>query len=283
MWLMSGPTLSKILASKGCEGRATVIAAFLEYFRKNGHESGSALVKARVKVMKRELPQSDIAALECVNGQAILVNSVPTAFWTLWQVYSNDEILHAVRGEVDAITSFKDGWKTISLPTLTNLPILESTMQETLRYRSCGVGPRMVLEDTVLESKHHLRKGSYVMFDNRSLHLHKPTWGSDSEDFNMRRFIKPIDRRRIQRSSAFRGFGGGANLCPGKDFASLEIMAFVAMFVARFDMIPDKGRWENLQQDLSNVALAISPPASKVFVQIVERESLGGLKWKFED
>ena len=68
MWLLSGPTLSKFLALKGCEGRAKVVAAFIKYFRKNGHESGSKLVKARVKVMKRELTQSDIVALKYVNG-----------------------------------------------------------------------------------------------------------------------------------------------------------------------------------------------------------------------
>ena len=282
MWLLSGPALSRYLASKGCEGRARVVSAFLDYFKKGGHQSGSDLVKARIKVMECELAPSDIAALECVNGQAILVNSVPTAFWTLWQVYSNHEILHAVREEVDAITSAKEGRKTITLPNLKNLPILASTIQETLRHRSCGIGARMVLEDTILEGKYHLKKGSYVMLDNRSLHRHKTTWGPDNEDFDMGRFVKPADQRMIQRSGAFRGFGGGANLCPGKDFATLEIMALVAMFVARFDIIPDGGRWIDPQQDLSNVSLAIAPPKSKVNVQIVERDGLGGLKWRFD-
>ena len=283
MRLLSGQALSRILAPKGCHGRATVVTAFLDYFKTGRYQSGSDLVKARIKVMERELAQSDIAALECVNGQAILVNTVPTAFWTLWQIYSNERILQAVREEVDAITSVRDGQKTIALRNLKDLPILASTIQETLRHRSCGIGARMVLEDTVLENRYHLKKGSYVMFDNRSLHLHKPTWGSDNEAFNMRRFITTADQRRIQRSGAFRGFGGGANLCPGKDFATLEVMALVAMLVARFDMIPDGGCWSDPQPDLSNVSLAIAPPRSKVFVHIVEREGCNGVKWRFEE
>ena len=282
MWLLSGPALSRFLAPKGCEGRAKVVTAFSQYFSDGGQQSGSDLVKARLEVMKHELAQSDIAGLECVNGQAILVNSVPTAFWTLWHIYSNDEILRAIRDEVDTITSVKEGRKTIDLRHLKDLPILASTIQETLRHRSCGIGARMVLENTVLEDRHHLKKGSYVMFDNRSLHMHKPTWGSNSEHFDMRRFIKPTDQRRIQRSGAFRGFGGGANLCPGKDFATLEVIALVAMLVARFDMVPDEGRWRDPQQDLSNVSLAISPPGSKVFVQIVERDNLGDVTWTFD-
>ena len=283
MWLLSGPTLSKFLASKGCEGRARVVSAFLDYFGKGGHLSGSDLVKARHKVMERDLAIGDIAALECVNGQAILVNSVPTAFWTLWQVYSDHEVLHTIREEVEAITSAQGDRKTITLPNLNNLPILASTIQETLRYRSGGVGARMVLENTILDDRYNLKKDSYVMLDNRSLHLHKTTWGPNNEDFDMDRFVQPADQKRIQRSGAFRGFGGGANLCPGKDFATLEIMALVAMFVARFDIIPDDGRWIDPQQDLSNVSLAIAPPKTKVKVQIVERDGFGGFKWKFDD
>ena len=68
MWLFSGPTLSRYLASKGCKGRAKVVTAFLKYFKKGGHQFGFDLVKARLKVMERELAQSDIAALKCVNG-----------------------------------------------------------------------------------------------------------------------------------------------------------------------------------------------------------------------
>lgn len=229
--------------------------------------------------MEREIAPTDIAGLECVNGQAILVNSVPTAFWTLWQVFSDCTILDAVRGEVDAITYVKEGRNTIALRNLKDLPILASTIQETLRHRNCGIGARIILEDTVLADRHYLKKGSYVMFDNRALHLHKPTWGPDSRYFDMRRFVKPADQRKIQRSGAFRGFGGGANLCPGKDFATSEVMALVAMFVARFDMLPDTGLWNDPRQDLSNVSLAIAPPRSKVYVQIVERNE--GAKWVF--
>lgn len=279
--LFSGPAFSRFLAPKGCEGRARVVTAFLEYFSKRGHESGSDLVKARLKVMEPEIAPTDIAGLECVNGQAILVNSVPTAFWTLWQVFSDCKILDAVRGEVDAITNVEEGRNTITLHNLKDLPLLASTIQETLRHRSCGIGARIILEDTVLADRHCLKKGSYVMFDNRALHLHKPTWGADGKTFDMRRFVKPADQRKIQRSGAFRGFGGGANLCPGKDFASLEVMALVAMFVARFDMLPDTGQWNDPRQDLSNVSLAIAPPRSKVYVQIVERKSLEGAEWGF--
>ena len=246
MWLLSGPALSRVLARKGCEGRAKVVAAFLEYSSRGGHHSGSDLVKVRHNLLEHELEQSDIAGLECVNGQTLLFNSVPTAFWTLWHVYSNSEILDAIRTEVEATTSIKEGWKIITLHNLKTLRILASTIHETLRHRSNGIGARIIVENTILEDKYHLKKGSYVMFDNHSLHLHKSTWGSDNEAFDMCRFVQPSNQKRIQRSGAFRGFGGGANLCPGKDFATLEVMALVAMMVARFDMIPDDGWWSDL-------------------------------------
>ena len=283
MWLLSGPALSRVLARKGSKGRAKVAAAFSEYFSRGGHHSGSDLVKVRVNLTERELIQSDIAGLECVNGQALLFNSVPTAFWTLWHVYSNGKILDAIRKEVEAITGIKEGWKTIALHKLKDLRILASTIHETLRHRSNGIGARIVVENTVLEDKYHLKKGSYVMLDNHSLHLHKSTWGSDSEAFDMCRFVESTDQKRIQRSGAFRGFGGGANLCPGKEFATLEVVALVAMLVAKFDMIPDDGRWSDPRQDMSDISLAIPPPKSKVGVRFVERQGFEGVKWRFDD
>lgn len=193
-------------------------------------------------------------------------------FWTLWRVFSNGEILDAVRGEVDAITSVEEGRNIIALHNLKNLSILTFTSQETLRHRSCGIGARIILEDTVLEDRHFLGKRLYVMLENCALHLHRPTWAPDSKNFDMRRFVKPSDQRKIQRYGAFRGFGGGANLCPGKELATAEVVALVAMFVARFDMLPDAGRWSDPQQDLSNVSLAIAPPRTKVHVQNYCRE-----------
>ena len=281
MLLLSGPSVSRFLAPKGCKGRARVVDAFLEYYRKSGHDYGSSLVKARFKVMEHEMAPIDIARLECVWGVAILVNSVLTAFWTLWHVFSNCEILHAVRAEVDVITSIRKGQKNIALGGLNDLPVLAATIQETLRYRSCGVGARIILENTVLDNRYELKKGSYVMFDIRALHMHEPSWGPSSKDFDWRRFTKNNEQRKIQRSGAFQGFGGGANLCPGKDFATSEIMALVALFVASFDMVPEAARWSDPQQDLSNVSLAISPPLSKVTVQFFERKGHEGIKLAF--
>ena len=43
--------------------------------------------------------------------------------------------------------------------------------------------------------------------------------------------------------AAFRAFGGGKTLCPGRHFATNEILAFVAMIVLMFDIdSPDGGK-----------------------------------------
>ncbi|KAK9778547.1 putative Cytochrome P450 [Seiridium cardinale] len=42
---------------------------------------------------------------------------------------------------------------------------------------------------------------------------------------------------------AFRAFGGGHILCPGRHFASREIMAFATLLVLQFDVVPARGTW----------------------------------------
>ena len=80
---------------------------------------------------------------------------------------------------------------------------------------------------------------------------------------------------------AFRGWGGGANLCPGKPFATTEIVALVIMLALRYDIVPVSGQWTDPHQDLVNISLAISPPKAKVLVNLKAKERDGRQSWAF--
>lgn len=51
-----------------------------------------------------------------------------------------------------------------------------------------------------------------------------------------------------------------------------KIMALVAMFALRYDIIPVSIQWLDPQQDTRNMSLAIGPPKKKVIMNVVPRK-----------
>ena len=274
-------TIPSVLASKGYRGRERVVNALETYFNANRHQASSILLKSRLQILEHEIAPKDIARFECVNGIAILANTVPTAFWTLYHVFSNPTILATVREQAGALLDVtQDGdrlLRTIDSSRLNEIPILFSVLQESLRYRTSGAGSRMLLEDVLLEDRYLLKKGSFLIIPSHEMHFDIDAWGETVRDFDPQRFLKP-NARKIH-AGAFRGFGGGANLCPGKYFAMREVVAMVAMFALRYDMVPVSGAWVEPGQDTTNMSLAIAPPKKKVVVDILPRKGGEGGSW----
>jgi cytochrome P450 len=188
----------------------------------NDAETSSVLTKARHKVLQRYFSAEDTARHECVNGFAILLKSVPTAFRTIYHIFSDQELLKTVRHHVKTITTVKeDDGKTIrvtDLARLEDIPILASIVHESLRFRITGVGPRMAMEDVMLSNRYLIKKGCYFMIPGHEMHFDQQIWGDTTNTFDAQRFMK-ADAKKVP-SAAFRGFGGGVNLCPGQELCN---------------------------------------------------------------
>jgi cytochrome P450 len=268
--------LPQAFASKGIRGRNVVINAMTKYFANKSYTRGSSLIKARYESIKDSAGDSDMARSETVNGIAILANTVPTAFWTIFHIYSDPTLLAEVRSQVDAITGISDDGRTREIHTskLKDATLIASTLQEALRIRATGTGPRMIMEDITVGGN-LLKKGGVAIIANKALHFSGDEWGSDVEAFRAERFCGKTP------AHAFRGFGGGVNLCPGKTFAMTEIQALVAMLVMRFDLRPTDGKWQEPGQDTTNMSLQIAPPGHMTKVDIVSRPAAEDITWKF--
>ena len=275
--------MPKVLASRAYRGRERVARAFEQYFANKDQEQGSDLVKARLRILQSDINSEDIARFESVNGIAILSNSVPTAFWTLFHVFSDPATLELVRQQVQGISTSgeRDGktFHTIDLSRIKELTVVASIIQESLRHRASGTGARLVMEDILLNDQYLLKKDSFLIIPNHELHFDQRTWGKKTDEFDALRFTKSNPQKI--HSGAFRGFGGGVNLCPGKLFAMTEITALVSMLVLRFDMKPAASRWIEPGQDVTNMSLAIGPPREKVVVDIIPKKDSGGI-WTFK-
>lgn len=282
-----------LMARKGIAGRTKVANAFKAYFEAGGHKRGSLLVQNRYDTSsKYGVSVEDIARYEVGGSIAILVNTAPAVFWTLLYIYSHPAVLEAVRKEVGLIVTSEpknsSSGKTWSLDisnVKTDCPLLASTYQEVLRHRSMGTSVRQVMEDTVLDGKWLLKKDCMIQMPSRVIHKDPSLWGNDVDDFVPRRFVKDETQKtstgKRPPATAFRAFGGGSTLCPGRHFATNEILAVVTMFVMRYEMAPVSGSWEYPSTDNTNVAAVVMEPDSDVEVRIEPREGYEDGHWEF--
>jgi hypothetical protein len=271
-----------ITCRKGYKAREKLVAAFLKYYKDDGRAMASHIHESASKIRDAYgVSNIDRSRFDAVNGHAILANTTPTAFWTIYHVLSDPAILQEVRAAVEPlVTTVKDGGLTheINISHIRDIPILKSVLHEALRNYAGGTGTRIVLEDTMLDDKYLLKKGSFIFMPNRAYHFDEESWGSDVHEFNAHRFMKP----KPSLPGAFRGFGGGVNLCPGRFFAMNEILAMCAMLVLRYDIKPISGTWRHPDVDRSNLSLLVNPPKERVLVEILPREEWKGGSWSFK-
>lgn len=258
-----------------------------KYFSRGGQDNSSLLTKARYNAyVKNGLSTNDIAHFELSSIIGLLINATPTVFWLLFYVYSTPGLLEDVRLEIANVTSTvmlktQDAQKMHSINVVKlqeKCPLLLSTYRETLRLKTNNVYTRWVQEDTLLNGRYLLKQGSIVQVPGASMHMDPALWGTDVKDFNPRRFIKGDANHR---PGAFRTFGGGASLCPGRHFALIEIVTTAAMFVMRYDMKPQGDTWKEPKAEGNDVVSSISPPTSRLDVAVTTRKGYEGDQWEF--
>ena len=284
------------------EARETLASGFMDYFRKDGQKTASALVRARYEHhhVRFGLSLEDMSHAEIGNTFAVLGTSAPSAFWFLYHVFSNEHVLADIRRELSALVVQESDGSDGSAPVCsvdlgnvrTSCPVLMSAFQETLRFRAFNPGSRVLLEDVHLDGgRIVLKKGAMLMMPSSVQHTSVPLWGDNAREFDHLRFarkkLEPGQKRPSR--TAFRGFGGGHVLCPGRHFASSEIMALGALVALQFDMEPVAGKWTEpewnmpfqggLPMPLEDIAVELRPrnPGTKWRINFTESEKAMGI------
>lgn len=198
---------------------------------------------------------------------------MPATFWLIYHIFSDPEVLDDCRKELWRAVKTNDGINTIDTTYVKNqCPIFLSTLQETFRVHSTSVASRVVLEDHILDGQYLLKKGGIVLIPASVQHNLDSAWGSDAANFDHKRFLQRSRGKRYN-PVAFRAFGGGSTLCPGRHFVTTEILAFAALVTLRFDVNPRSGSWVVPTVASSNPATSIDQPDQDIQVDIWPRDS----------
>ncbi|EFY96984.1 Cytochrome P450 CYP5327B1 [Metarhizium robertsii ARSEF 23] len=265
-----------IFARQSVQAREFLAQRFLCYFKENHHLGGSGAVLARLRHNTESgMPLTDTARGELGACLALLNNTIPGFFWLVYHIFSDHGVLQDLREELaGAVRVGADGVRTIHVARVRSCcPILQSTVQEVLRFRGIGTGMvRSVLQDQFLDSQYLLKKGSLVFAPNAVQHFAPALWGLDCNRFNHRRFLRPGGQGvRSASSSVLRIFGGGSTQCPGRHFARGQLLVFAAMLVLRANIRPVRGGWSCIKAEKSfglGIATGFLMPDADLEVEI---------------
>ena len=158
-----------------------------------------------------------------------------------------------------------------------------------------------------------LKKGAMIQIASGVIHGAESVWGKDAKEFVPERFISsttpPLasstqlsdqkgnseqsrDRNEIRSAertasllpkgvpaAAWRAFGGGSVICPGRHFAQSEILGFAALVVLGFEIKDlSGGVIKQLVRDDARIPLSVMKPIEEVKVGIRRREGA----WRVE-
>lgn len=267
---------------KGYVARQKVFDAHIKYCR-DIPQDASLLFRERWRV----LLEAGISEMDCVKQQAtlpigMLSNTVPTFYWTIWELFSRDGVLSQVRKELEAHAIIKEEDRfVLDVAALKfKCPLLLSVFQETQRVRHIHAAIRKVMKDTLLDGRYLLKEGNYLQMPGNSIHSNSNIWGPSASDFDPYRFVNRGEGVSAVKHSGgdFLAWGAPPHLCPARQFAATEILILVALLAIRADLRPTSGVWEKSPALDFNDPVTVLNPKTDVEIRVSVREQWTG-KW----
>lgn len=268
----------QITARKYVQAREILVKAFERYFENKGYadEKACPLIKDRYELfVQRGLPPNDIARHEVGSSLALLINTIEAVFWLVYHLFSNPAVLTECRRELSEAVTEDNGECTVDLAYIkTSCPVFLSTVKETLRFRGINVAARIVLNDTLIGEQYLLKKGGVVLIPATVQHKSESVYGGDAAVFDHRRFVRAAGSKPKRFDPlAFRVFGGGSVVCPGRHFANTEILALATMIALQFDVRPRHGSWPTPTVENSNPGISFMQADSDIEVDVSPRDT----------
>lgn len=297
-WLEFVPGISHLLyspipwftARKAIKARGRVIRAFQNYFETGGHTQAFAMIPEMFNTNANHgLPSSEAAKLEMATSLAMLSSGAISAFWLMFHIASDPAVLHTCREEfqnlvVKEVATPSEKVKMVDLSNIkTQCPTLMAMWHETLRYHSTVINIKKVQHDTTLASEYFLKKGAILMIPGTTVHHNTDNWGPSASAFDHTRFFTAEGKKNLHNTTAFRPFGAGTTMCPGRHFSTSVILSLVAMTLLQFDVQPVQGQWQMPTKKDADMWNAMPKPDHDVPVKISRRdeEKSDHTEWKF--
>ncbi|KAG4267187.1 hypothetical protein FPRO04_04799 [Fusarium proliferatum] len=198
---------------------------------------GSKLVREReVAMEKYGIGLDGRASFQMGLIWSINSNAIPMTSWIIIEILRRPEIFKQIREEI--ATVFDKDIEQVDIVALKKLPLLNSVYFECLRLRSSVFVVRKLRNSIELDG-YKLKEGNLVLAPSYLAHNAPEVWSSSThppEEFWPERFIRK-GNSGISAGNYF-PYGGGAAMCPGRNYAKQEILSAVVLFFAHFEIEP---------------------------------------------
>ncbi|XP_013375562.1 PREDICTED: cholesterol 7-alpha-monooxygenase [Chinchilla lanigera] len=210
---------------------------------------------------------------------AAQANTIPAAFWSLFQTLRSPEAMKAAAEEVSkALESSGQlgvGGRPVRLNQmqLNALPVLDSIIKEALRLSSASLNIRTAKEDFILhleDGSYNIRKDDIIALYPQLMHL-DPEIYPDPLTFKYDRYLDENRKTKttfysngIKLKYYYMPFGSGATICPGRLFAVQEIKQFLILMLLYFELELVESQVKCPPLDQSRAGLGILPPLNDI-------------------
>lgn len=291
-------TFPQITARTAHKAMEECVQGWLEYTEKGLHSQAQPFLKQRYDMhMEAGISNYEHSRMEMSIILGFNSNASVTTFWVMNHIYSRPDLLDEIRDEVYA-NAFEAPGTISATKVKDSCPLLNSVFRETLRLAAPMTSARVVLEDTTIAHTYLLKKGNVVQISGGVLNYDPEVWGPDVMSFNSRRFFYNPNGTKTNADgsindskanavhpAAFRSFGGGASLCPGRHFAQIEITSLAALMVMGFDLQPPEGmgkvEWNPPKYD-KRFPLVVIKPTKEVRARMMRRKGYEDVKWELK-
>ncbi|KAL2808469.1 putative cytochrome P450 [Aspergillus granulosus] len=226
--------LPKFLSKDMLDAKKGMIDLFVKYFSLPPDERGhSNFWVSSVERLLRDLDltNEEIARIFMLHTSSIIGNMFKLCFWLVAHLLSNRALLRSITLEIQPAIDPRT--QAVDHTYLTeNCPMLDSLYSEVLRLIVTSPMTRQVSSTSAIGGK-TLKEGSKVLIIYRQLHLDRGTWGPSPEMLQPERFLKD---KTLKTKVAYRPWGAGKHVCPGRFLAKKAVFAFVALLLGQYDI-----------------------------------------------
>ncbi|KAF9646400.1 cytochrome P450 [Thelephora ganbajun] len=224
----------------------------------------------------------DVARLIVTFLWALQTNAPLAPYWIIALNLQRPDGLEPLVTEVDeAVISWNTANPTLPLDShqnvvdfinQTDLPLLNSTIQETLRFTTSVMSIRTVMDTTELGG-YTFNRGDEVVCSIRTVHLdpeihEQPNEYIPTRYMTHRKFTKngkPVTNHTMP-------FGGGVSMCEGRHFAQKELKALLALLLMKYTIEVDPKSTERPVFLEERMGVGLMHPKGDIRVIIHTRE-----------
>jgi cytochrome P450 len=211
------------------------------------------------------------AALLSVIYLAAFANVHASTYWLLCYILFDPKLKTAILEEI--APAFTNGTMDVAYIT-EHCSLLDSAFRETLRLHITSNTVRFTEAPTRVQDK-ILEPGNQLMIPLRQLGHAEEIWGGGHEGFDPARFVRD---KSLASHTAYRPFGGGAWLCPGKKYAARQVLSYVAYMLYMYDIdlpLVDGKPQQFPKNEHENLAFGVSVPKTGMDPRIEMRQRAG--------